>query len=119
MIERLLLIDVENDRVQYSTSQLRSRWCHHPLGLLYLTAAVMKRFPDISIKIFHTITSDYPLNHIESLLTDYTTLSVVRGYRGTALFDMLQPNEEQARALATQEQAMVQPKLFDDQCFYG
>lgn len=47
------------------------------------------------------------------------TLSVVRVYRGTALFDMLQPNEAQARALARQEQAMVQPKLFDDQCFYG
>lgn len=71
MIERILLIDVENDRVQHSTSQLRSRWCHHPLGLLYLTAAVKKRFPDISIKIFHTITSDYPLDRIESLLTDY------------------------------------------------
>jgi hypothetical protein len=46
-------------------------------------------------------------------------LSVLRVFSKTKLFAMLEPNEEQARALVEQEQKMLQPKLTWDIGFYG
>jgi len=47
------------------------------------------------------------------------TLSVVRVYKGTPLFDMLKPNREQKKELLKQEKEFCQPKLFNDMVFYG
>ena len=46
-------------------------------------------------------------------------LSIVRVYKGTSLFDMLEPTPEEARALVSQEHAMLQPKFTDEHVFYG
>jgi radical SAM superfamily enzyme YgiQ (UPF0313 family) len=47
------------------------------------------------------------------------TLSIVRVYKRTPLFDMLHPTEDQERALISQEQENLQPKLFNNSNFYG
>ena len=71
MIKRILLIDIDNDLSQYTESQLYSQWSHHPIGLMYIASAVRQSFPDITVRIFHTITSNNPLQHIESLLAEF------------------------------------------------
>jgi radical SAM superfamily enzyme YgiQ (UPF0313 family) len=55
--------------------------------------------------------------HLEHLAEP--TLSVVRVYNKTPLYDMLQPTEEQEKALISQEQENLQPKLFNNLIFYG
>jgi len=47
------------------------------------------------------------------------TLSIVRLYKGTALYEMLNPSEEQSKAIENQEQQMFTPKLTDFPWFYG
>jgi radical SAM superfamily enzyme YgiQ (UPF0313 family) len=47
------------------------------------------------------------------------TLSVVRVYNKTRLFDMLKPTETQKKALIEQELKMLQPKLSAPASFYG
>jgi len=46
-------------------------------------------------------------------------LSMVRVYPGTTLHALLEPDQEQAKALAIQEQNTFQPKLFGETTFYG
>ena len=47
------------------------------------------------------------------------TLSIVRVYKRTSLYDMLQPTKDQEKALISQEQESFLPKLFSDLIFYG
>jgi radical SAM superfamily enzyme YgiQ (UPF0313 family) len=46
-------------------------------------------------------------------------LSVVRIYQGTSLYEMLRPDQRQARALAEQEQGEFVPFLHQEEAFYG
>jgi anaerobic magnesium-protoporphyrin IX monomethyl ester cyclase len=72
MVRKILLIDVDNDRSQYTASQLHSRWSHHPIGLMYIASAVQKVFPDITVKIIHTFTSPNPLQDIEATVIEFS-----------------------------------------------
>lgn len=71
MIDIDIDFDVDYERLQCFKSQLRSHWCHHPIGLLYLASVVRESFPDIAIRVFHTITSNNPIGRIESLITEF------------------------------------------------
>lgn len=79
MITRILLIDVEvgispeNRDSQLWTgegSQLYSRWAHHPLGMMYLAAAARTAFPDVDVRISHTVTSGDPDQKIERIFSE-------------------------------------------------
>jgi anaerobic magnesium-protoporphyrin IX monomethyl ester cyclase len=69
MINRILLIDIDlpNDRKRKNTVTLS----HHPVGLMYLASAVRESFPDIDIRIFHTVTNDNPVLSIEELISEF------------------------------------------------
>jgi radical SAM superfamily enzyme YgiQ (UPF0313 family) len=71
MIKRILLIDIEKNWEEHSKGSFFPRWGHHPIGLMYLASAVQKSCPDITIRIFHTITSSHPLDSIRSLILDF------------------------------------------------
>ena len=71
MIKNILLIDVEYDRTTNSTSQLQTRWSHHPIGLMYIATAVERVFKDIKFEILHTVTCLNTEESIESLLTNF------------------------------------------------
>ncbi len=47
------------------------------------------------------------------------TLSVLRLYNNSRLFNILQPTEEQALAIAEQEKKVIHLEMFDDTAFYG
>ncbi len=72
MLKRILLIDVDNFDQSNKDSILYSNWTNHPLGLMYLASAAQKNFPSLDIKIFHTITSKQPLEHIKSLISQFS-----------------------------------------------
>jgi radical SAM superfamily enzyme YgiQ (UPF0313 family) len=70
MINKVLLIDIDNDKTRIPDSQLRSRWSHHPIGLMYLASSLHKQYPDIEVSIFHTITSSDPYERINHLIKE-------------------------------------------------
>ncbi len=72
MINKILFIDVDHNELLGTNSQLFSSWTHHPLGLLYLSSSIHKKFPDTDIRIFHTITSKNPIEDIESLISEFS-----------------------------------------------
>ncbi|MBF0166044.1 MAG: B12-binding domain-containing radical SAM protein [Alphaproteobacteria bacterium] len=86
MVKSLLLVDVEFDRAinNKSNGQYQSGWAHHPIGLMYLAAAVRDRFPDIAIRIAHTVTFENANQAILSLI-DETKPDIV-GLRSLSLF---------------------------------
>ncbi len=54
---KLLLLDIEFD--QNAAGSLRkTRWTHHPLGLMYLAAAVKESFSDSQVRILHSATCE-------------------------------------------------------------
>ena len=71
VIEKILLIDVEYDRATNSSSQLQTRWSHHPVGLLYIATAVERAFKNIKFEILHTVTCLNAEKSIEQLLANF------------------------------------------------
>ncbi|MEI6123568.1 MAG: radical SAM protein [Bacteroidota bacterium] len=69
MINRILLLDIDNFRDKNNLSTVY--YSHHPIGLLYLVSAVRAQFPDIELRVFHTLTSDNPMQKIEWLIETF------------------------------------------------
>ena len=70
MVEKVLLLDVELDR-ESSASQLGKNWAHYPTGVLYLAAALKKKFPLLEIRIFHTSVYDNSIQALSNVLSTY------------------------------------------------
>ncbi len=68
MISRILLIDADLFGDTFCSSIY---FTHHPIGLLYLASYAKKQFPEIEFKVFHTVTSKYPLKSIELLVSEF------------------------------------------------
>ncbi len=67
MIDRILLVDVDVSR----DSSASVYYSHHPVGLLYLAAAIKQKFPGIKFKVFHTSTSNDPISSIETIISSF------------------------------------------------
>lgn len=70
-IQKILFIDIDNDRRILSDSQLYSNWGHHSIGLMYLASSLKEAFPDIFIKIFHTLVCNDPIKDIILLIKEF------------------------------------------------
>ncbi|MCG5239327.1 B12-binding domain-containing radical SAM protein [Azospirillum doebereinerae] len=77
---RILLIDAE----ACDGAQLTSRWSHHPLGLMHIAAAARRRFPQLDIRIFHTVTAADPQRELVRLLDAFRPGLV--GVRALSIF---------------------------------
>lgn len=70
MINRILLIDVELDKIAVA-GQLKKNWIHYPTGLLYLAAFTKKQIPDINIQVFHTAIHENSRYELSELLISF------------------------------------------------
>lgn len=77
---RILLIDAE----AYDGDQLTSRWSHHPLGLMHIAAAARRAFPELELRLFHTVTAADPERELVELLRDFRPRLV--GVRALSIF---------------------------------
>ncbi len=69
MMERILLVDVDNERSSSEDrSPLLSDWSHHPIGLASLAANAASAVPGVAFRIFHTATSLDPMGDLERRL---------------------------------------------------
>ncbi len=84
MIRKILLIDVEFDQGAEEGGQLQTKWTHHPLGLMYLSAYVREHIPDMEIRIFHTVTVPDAREHVKKLMDEFSPDLV--GLRSLSLF---------------------------------
>ena len=84
-IRRVLLVDVEFDRSHDAGgAQLQTRWTHHPLGLMYLSAALKAAFDDIEVKVVHTVTLQHSVSSLDDIMTEFQPDLV--GLRALSLF---------------------------------
>src|SRR5689334_9357829 len=71
VIKKILLADIELDKSVETNSTLENSWSHFPIGLMYIGSAIRKMYPDIEIKIFHTVTCFDSKKELSGLLDDF------------------------------------------------
>ena len=67
MISRILLIDTD----VFEDENIPQHYSHHPIGLLYLISSVKEVFPELDFKVFHTSTSENPIQQAEALIQSF------------------------------------------------
>jgi len=96
-IKNILLVDVEYDQGVEGSSKLTTRWTHHPLGLMYLASFIKKQFPEINIKIIHTVTCQNAVEEVQRYIEQFKPEIV--GLRSLSLFQ----DQFRAMSLAVRE----------------